>query len=181
MQRISLHLRPSLKESYTEFLQKFHLLTRMTNELTVSDFDDQWQNLKNTYLFTEANLKYFDFLYSLKEKWAAPFLHRKFCANTTTTQRAESMNFLMKQFLGAKTHLVDFIEEFKKSVEKETARLESAITKQNSAASITKFHLPIEKHAQNVLSSHAFHQLESELEKAITVYKISETLSVSTV
>ena len=73
--------------------------------LTIEEFEEGWK-----YLIEKYNLKNHDYmtnLYDIRHKWAKPFFKGVFCAKMTSTQRSESANHMLKNYvpLGSPMHI----------------------------------------------------------------------------
>ncbi|CAG8714989.1 13946_t:CDS:2 [Funneliformis caledonium] len=74
------------------------------------------QNSKHVLYFSDckAHLERMD---KVKEKWAPCFNRDIFLADMTSTQRGESMNSFMKNYMNATNSLLDFLKAFESALE----------------------------------------------------------------
>lgn len=75
--------------------------------LTTQEFEERWMRLK-AYIGYQNESWFLD-LYQIREKWVH-FSTNKFWAGMTTTQRAESMNAFLRNFLTRKSTLGQFVD-----------------------------------------------------------------------
>lgn len=74
------------------------------------EFLSKWQQLLDDYDLGDNN--WVVNLFGLRHKWASVYGRDSFCADMTTTQRAESGNNLLKHFLHRKLSLTQFVHQY---------------------------------------------------------------------
>uniref|UniRef100_A0A453Q9A8 Protein FAR1-RELATED SEQUENCE n=1 Tax=Aegilops tauschii subsp. strangulata TaxID=200361 RepID=A0A453Q9A8_AEGTS len=90
------------------FKEEFH---KLINEiLCVSEFEDKWAKLLDKHDLIQN--KYLSNLYSNREKWAKPYFSDVFCAGMTSTQRSESANHLLKQYIPRSSPMHLFVKQY---------------------------------------------------------------------
>jgi hypothetical protein len=79
----------------SEFRIEFHKLVQ--DMLTITEFEESWKVLvkkhgleSNTFLIQ---------IFEVRHKWAKPYFSGKFCAKQTSTQRSESANHMLKNYI----------------------------------------------------------------------------------
>lgn len=90
------------------FKEEFHSL--INDVLCVSEFEDSWANLLDRYNLNHN--KYLNTLYSNHEKWAKPYFSNVCCAGMTSTQRSESANHLLKQYIPRSSAMHLFVKQY---------------------------------------------------------------------
>ena len=79
----------------SDFRPEFHNV--VNHMLTIDEFEEGWK-----YLIEKYNLKNHDYmtnLYEIRHKWAKPFFKGVFCAKMISTQRSESANQMLKNYV----------------------------------------------------------------------------------
>jgi hypothetical protein len=103
----------SLGTHYTKksnFRTEFHNL--VDEMLTIEEFENGWKTLiekyglsKNTFLLQ---------IYEVRMKWAKPYFSGKFCAKQTSTQRSESANHMLKNYVPPACPMNVFVKQYRK-------------------------------------------------------------------
>lgn len=109
------HILKKAKESlgayYTKrskFRMEFHKIIH--HVLTVDEFETSWEHLTET-----RGLQKHPYLTQINEtgmKWAKPYFNGKFCAKITSTQRSESANNMLKNFVPASCPMHLFVRQY---------------------------------------------------------------------
>jgi hypothetical protein len=94
----------------SEFRIEFHKLVQ--DMITVQEFEDSWHALvkkhgleKNTFLIQ---------IFEVRHKWAKPYFAGKFCAKQTSTQRSESSNHMLKNYIPPVCPMNLFVKQYHK-------------------------------------------------------------------
>jgi hypothetical protein len=82
----------------------------VTYELSIEGFEGSWQNLIKRYNLVKS--KYMRRLYRNRERWAKPYFMSTFCAGMTSTQRSESANHMLKQYIQRAAPMHQFVSKF---------------------------------------------------------------------
>src|ERR1041384_3952912 len=80
---------------YSGFKKEFHSL--INDVMCVEDFEYKWDILIHKYKLCKND--YMSRLYEKREMWAKPYFRGIFCAGMTSTQRSESANHMLKQYI----------------------------------------------------------------------------------
>ncbi|XP_062103042.1 protein FAR1-RELATED SEQUENCE 9-like [Humulus lupulus] len=105
-------------------------------------------------------------MFNLKEKWALVYGRETFCADMTTTQRSESMNNVIKNYVSYKHEIPRFFQHFQRLVEdRRYDELKADFKATQTSLSLS---LPIEflKHTSIVYTPDVFRMFEKEFCKA---------------
>lgn len=90
------------------FKKEFHKL--VTEEVSINKFERKWRQLVRKYKL-EKN-KYLKRIYKNRTMWASPYFMNVFCASMTSTQRSESANHMLKQFIQRSAPMHLFVSKF---------------------------------------------------------------------
>ena len=103
----------SLGSNYTkksDFRTEIH---RLCDEmLTIEEFENGWSNL--TVKYGLASNTFLAQVYEVREKWAKPYFSGKFCAKMTRTQRSESANHMLKNYVPPACPMNVFVKQYGK-------------------------------------------------------------------
>ncbi|XP_047093485.1 protein FAR1-RELATED SEQUENCE 5-like isoform X2 [Lolium rigidum] len=143
----------------SEFRIEFHKLVQ--DMLTVKEFEDAWQALvkkhgleTNTFLIQ---------IYEVRHKWAKPFFAGKFCAKQTSTQRSESANHMLKNYIPPGCPMNLFVRQYSKLLFDRDQEEGFQEKRTILGGSILKVNIPIEKHASKIYTRTMFEMFGSFL------------------
>ncbi|XP_045791729.1 protein FAR1-RELATED SEQUENCE 11-like [Trifolium pratense] len=158
---------------YNDFKSEFFKVYHLDCE---DDFEQYWKSMVAQFgLSNDIHIK---LLYSLRQRWALPYLKDFFFAGMTTTGRSESINSYIKHFLDAKTSLTDFITRVGVAVQIRNQVGEEARMRQKYHNHLLKTSFPMEEHVASILTPYAFGLIQIEIELS-TKYAATETNSGS--
>ncbi|KQJ88972.1 hypothetical protein BRADI_4g22525v3 [Brachypodium distachyon] len=80
---------------HSEFKREFHELLNAV--MSPDEFECRWAAILDRYKL--KNNPYIDRLYENREMWVKPYFLDIFCASMTSTQRSESANSMLKQYI----------------------------------------------------------------------------------
>jgi hypothetical protein len=80
--------------------------------LTVAEFEDGWKRLIEKYALTKNT--FLIQIYEVRKKWAKPYFAGKFCAKQTSTQRSESANHMLKNYVPPACSINVFVKQYRK-------------------------------------------------------------------
>ena len=145
-------------------------LYKCLGKLDPTDFQVEWESLKNLYPDAASYLLRME---KVKDKWAACLNQDIFMADMTMTQRAESMNSLMKRYLDASTSLTEFISAFESVLNTRKENSEFLGYKQKNYNVIYKTSSPYEKQAASLLTSYSLKKTQDQIIESYS-YKCEE-------
>ncbi|XP_037450270.1 protein FAR1-RELATED SEQUENCE 5-like [Triticum dicoccoides] len=144
------------------FKHEFHEI--INDIICVTEFEGKWAELIDKY-----NLKdnpYLENLYSKRTMWAKPYFSSVFCAGMTSTQRSESANHLLKQYIPRSSPMHLFVKQYNKL-------LQSRTTDEGRQQHMTKMKcrrlnggFPLEADAAKIYTKGVFIKFEEELYQA---------------
>jgi hypothetical protein len=94
----------------SDFRREFHKLVQ--DMLTIPEFEQQWADLVGRY-FLQKN-PFLTQIYEVRHRWAKPYFSGKFCAKQTSTQRSESANHMLKNYVPPGCPMNVFVKQYNK-------------------------------------------------------------------
>lgn len=170
IKNITTNLMSKLGSNWQSFLSNFYSCLYKTKE---ENFNLAWTSLKAK--FPDA-VSYLKTLEKHKEKWAICFNQNVFMAEMSTTQRAESMNNLMKGYVNATTSMSTFLNAFESALDSRQQTVEFSKYKECTLNIIYKTSSPFEKQAATVLTIYALNKFQEQILQS-SCYKCEEVHS----
>ncbi|XP_044401842.1 protein FAR1-RELATED SEQUENCE 5 [Triticum aestivum] len=154
------------------FKHEFHKI--INDIIYVTEFEGKWAELIDKY-----NLKdnpYLENLYSKRTMWAKPYFSSVFCAGMTSTQRSESANHLLKQYIPRSSPMHLFVKQYNKLLQSRTSDegRQQHMTKMKRRRLNGGF--PLEADAAKIYTKGVFIKFEEELYQAAS-FIISNCIS----
>ncbi|KAK4478876.1 hypothetical protein RD792_014382 [Penstemon davidsonii] len=106
------NVRKNIKNS--AFCNEFCSL--IDRKCSIEDFELSWSNIVEKYNL--SNNKWVVDTYGIRDRWAEAFFRAQFMSMMTTTQRAESVNSLIKLSVDHKMTITDFLEHYKRTLQR---------------------------------------------------------------
>ncbi|XP_037445539.1 protein FAR1-RELATED SEQUENCE 5-like isoform X2 [Triticum dicoccoides] len=164
----------SLGSVYTQnkdFRDELHKILEYM--LTVEEFEAAWAKLIQKYGLQEHPM--LTQIYELRQKWAKPYFAGVFCARMTSTQRSESANHMLKNFVPAGASMHMFVRNYQKLQFDRDSEENFAEKKSHLVSTVLKTGLPMERHAAK--SGERAGQKHLTMSKCINL-RISSNVSV---
>ena len=95
-----------------KFKSEFNEL--ISNETDKDKFEECWASLISRHKLKKS--RYLKRLYKYRERWAKPYFMDVFCAGMTSTQRSESVNHMVKQYIQRAAPMHMFVSKFNEFV-----------------------------------------------------------------
>ncbi|XP_051189262.1 protein FAR1-RELATED SEQUENCE 11 [Lolium perenne] len=134
------------------FREEFHNL--VDEMLTVAEFEKGWQELVEKYGLVSNT--FLIQVYEVRKKWAKPYFSGKFCAKQTSTQRSESANHMLKNYVPPACPMNVFVKQYGK-LQYDREQEEGFQEKRTSlAGAVIKNNEPIERHASKIYTRAMF-------------------------
>jgi len=92
----------------SNFKKEFNKL--VTEETMVNRFERKWRQLMCKYNLVEN--RFMKRIFKHRAKWAKPYFMGIYCAGMTSTQRSESANHMLKQFIQRSSLMHMFVRKF---------------------------------------------------------------------
>ncbi|CAB5343108.1 unnamed protein product [Rhizophagus irregularis] len=167
VKNITTNLMSKLGSKWQLFLRNFYGCLYETEEV---NFNSAWDSLKVEFPDTVTYLKTLE---KHKEKWAVCFNQNIFMAEMSTTQRAESMNNLMKGYINATTSMSTFLNAFESALDSRQQTIEFSQYKERTLNLIYKTPSLFEKQAATILTIYALKKFQEQLLQS-SCYKCEE-------
>jgi hypothetical protein len=156
-----------LGNQFEEFRHKFYICR---NSLCEELFECRWNQLVDQY---PAAAKYLsETLYTKKESWAIPWIHKRFTAGAQSTQRIESINKQIHDKVDRATSLCDLLLSIKDYVRNEE-HLEKFEVQRNALPTIgmpmlnTRFFGPVDDVMKAFLTPVMLRKQRSEMNQSV--------------
>ncbi|KAL3840675.1 hypothetical protein ACJIZ3_025266 [Penstemon smallii] len=88
----------------------------MERKCSIEDFELSWSDIVEKHNLSDN--KWVADTYEIRERWAEAYFRDKFMSMMTTTQRAESVNSLIKLSVDHKVTITDFYNHYKRTLER---------------------------------------------------------------
>ncbi|OQU86059.1 hypothetical protein SORBI_3003G007000 [Sorghum bicolor] len=144
---------------HSNFKKEFNKL--VTEETMVNRFERKWRQLIRKYNL--ENNQFLQRLYKYRSKWAKPYFMDIFCAGMTSTQRSESANHMLKQFIQRSAPMHMFVRKFNEFQmdRNDQEGKEVHLTKQMRRK--RRVGVPIERHAESIYTRRMYDKFYNEL------------------
>ncbi|XP_048528954.1 protein FAR-RED IMPAIRED RESPONSE 1-like [Triticum urartu] len=100
----------SVYSKNSDFRDEFHKLLEYM--VTVDEFETAWAGLIEKYQLAEH--PWLTQIYEVRAKWAKPYFAGVFCARMTSTQRSESANHMLKNYVQPASSMNNFVRQYQK-------------------------------------------------------------------
>lgn len=109
MQKAKENLGPVYSRN-NDFKDEFHKLLEYM--VTVDEFETAWAYLIEKYQLEDH--PWLTQIYEVRAKWAKPYFSGVFCARMTSTQRSESANHMLKNYVQPASSMNNFVRQYQK-------------------------------------------------------------------
>ncbi|KAG6669101.1 hypothetical protein CIPAW_01G219800 [Carya illinoinensis] len=154
---------PEKLGSHTQYQSglKSKLLSCVYDSLTIEEFENSWNILKDTFNLHEN--AWLQSLYAEREFWVPVYLKNTFWAGMSTTQRSESMNAFFDGYVHARTNLKEFVDQFDNALKKKIENENQAGFHSFNFTIPCISHLGLEKKFQDVYRNEKFREVQQEI------------------
>ena len=116
----------------------------LNHPLMPAEFEEAWHNLVATYNLRDVNVMLN--LWNERKSWVSAYWKDVFCARMTSTQRSESMNFVLKRgFVKEQDDLHIFVQQVNNCIQARH-EAENAETNASTVRHLTFFNMSNPKH-----------------------------------
>ncbi|KAF5481495.1 hypothetical protein F2P56_002139 [Juglans regia] len=140
---------------------KSKLLSCVYDSLTIEEFENSWNSLKDTFNLHEN--AWLQSLYAEREFWVPIYLKNSFWVGMSTTQRSESMNAFFDGYVHARTNLKEFVDQFDNALKKKIENENQADFNSFNFTVPCISHLAFEKKFQDVYTNSKFREVQQEI------------------
>jgi hypothetical protein len=161
------HMLKNIKSNMTSKLgsnyNTFHsdLMKCLNHYIDRDEFEERWKDIMENGNYVEAK-SYLEVLNQWRKRWAPAYLKDYFFADMSSTQRGESMNRLLKNFVDSKTTLTEFLAAFERALDHREEAEHVAAYKELVYPIRQTFQNPIENQAANCLTQYAWKKFSAE-------------------
>ncbi|KAJ3678921.1 hypothetical protein LUZ61_020876 [Rhynchospora tenuis] len=145
---------------------KFHELVYVCS---VEEFEEKWKDFEKEVSGGSPSRQWLQMIYELKESWAAAFLNKKkMLLGMTSSQRSESLNADLHNYINGRMSLCMAVQQFERCLtHKRTKEAEfDCIAFQKEPVLQTLFP-DLEESAARSYTPNVFHNVRDELEKVV--------------
>ncbi|KAJ4787752.1 FAR1-related sequence 1 [Rhynchospora pubera] len=142
-------------------IEKFH---KLVYTCTSDKFETKWKDFKKEVSKRSPSRQWLQMIYRLKESWAAAFVKKKMFLGMPSTQRSESLNARLHNYIKCKMSLCRAIQQFERCLTRmrtKEAELD-CIAFQKEPVLQTPF-LDLEKSAVSNYTTKVFYIVQKEL------------------
>ncbi|XP_058092417.1 protein FAR1-RELATED SEQUENCE 5-like [Magnolia sinica] len=142
------------------------------------EFLTVWNNMILKYNLMDN--KWLQNLFKEKEKWALVYGRNTFCADMKSTQRSESMNNLLKNYLNSKYDLLRFFTHYERTVASRRYKESMTDFKMRQSTLVMFLDVKILNETAKVYTPEVFEMFQEEYKKHLR-YSISKCGEFSTI
>ncbi|KAK7266928.1 hypothetical protein RIF29_19589 [Crotalaria pallida] len=164
---------------------KNHFYRCIHHSITMEEFESDWEAMLDIYGLQDN--EWLHDLHTIREKWIPAYVRHNFCAGMSTTQRSESMNKFVKDFLNSSTPLSKFVKQYEKALDTRYNKEREKTFKTTNSKPFLLTLYPMEEEASKSYTRKVFRIFQNELvgsqkftaEKIqfsgeVTIYKVHE-------
>ncbi|KAI3850705.1 hypothetical protein MKW98_030765 [Papaver atlanticum] len=153
---------PEKFKSHSNYSRLTYTMKKVVyNSQYPSEFETKWMEMLQKYELCDN--EWLKDLYEDRHRWIPCFLNDCFCAGTQSTQRRESMNSFFNGYLGPKTTLKQFIEQFERATRDKAEKETVADVESCSKLIPTATFFEMEKQMQGLYTLSKFKDFQNEL------------------
>ncbi|KAM0857454.1 hypothetical protein ACQ4PT_048439 [Festuca glaucescens] len=150
----------------SQFKVDFH---RIVNQmLTKEEFEGAWMHMLSMYAL-EKN-PYLYQIYETRDKWAKPYFSGIFYVRTTSTQRSESANHMLKTYVPPGSAMHVFVKQFNQLLYDRDAEESFQEKRTRLGGVVYKVGEPMEKHAAKIYTRTMLEKFQEVLYKSGSYY-----------